>query len=268
MYLGCSSESYSDLLDTGQLTLPGWFRVCAEELGLRAVELEDKHIGEPTPGRLDELRAAAAGYGLEIVNIALMNNFGLADSALRRAEEERTVAWMQVARDLGSRFLRTFAGWPAGDRAARWPEMLDSLRAVCARAEAAGVRLVLENHNHGGFVQTATDVEAVLREVRSPALGLLLDTGNYLDGMPSIARTASRAWHVHAKFTRAAPDGRDPRVDHDAVVGLLRGAGYAGCVSVEYEGEEPGRTAVPRIVAHLRQAIGAARDGPGRIDAR
>ena len=50
MYLGCSSQSYEDEIGTGRLSLPEWFRLCAEELGLTAVELEDKHIGDPAPG--------------------------------------------------------------------------------------------------------------------------------------------------------------------------------------------------------------------------
>ncbi len=255
MYLGCSSQSYNDALTAGALTLADWFRICADDLGLRAVELEDKHIGEPAPARLDDLRARAARHGLEIVNIAFMNNFGIADDTRRRAEEARTVAWMEVSRRLGTRFLRTFAGWPEGDRAARWPAMIGALRSVCARAAAAGVRLVMENHNHRGFVQTAADVETIFAEVGSPALGLLLDTGNYLDGTASIARTAGRAWHVHAKFTRVDAGGRDARVDQEAALRHLHAAGYAGCVSVEYEGEEPGRTAVPRIVSSLRRMV-------------
>lgn len=257
MYLSCSSQSHADEIDAGRLGLAEWFRLCAEELGLRSVELEDKHIGEPTAARTGELTGAASRYGLEIVNIALMNNFGLADDGRRRAEEERTIAWMQVSRDLGSRFLRTFAGWPEGDRAARWPAMIASLKAVCARAESAGVPLVMENHNHGGFVQTAGDVAAILEAVASPALGLLLDTGNFLDGRPSIERTAAVARHVHAKFTRVGRDGRDARIDNAGAIDLLRAAGYRGAVSVEYEGEEAGRSAVRRTLAHLR-SIGLA----------
>jgi sugar phosphate isomerase/epimerase len=262
VYLGCSSQSYDDEIGTGRLSLPEWFRLCAEELGLTAVELEDRHIGDPAPARLDALRDAAARFGLEIANIALMNNFGVAEERRRRDEERRTVEWMAASRAIGARHLRTFAGWPEGGREARWPGMIASLRAVSTQAASSGVRLVLENHNHGGFVQTAADVEAIFREVQSPALGLLLDTGNFLDGAASIADTAGRAWHVHAKFTRVAPDGRDAAVDHRRVLALLRGAKYAGCVSVEYEGLEPGRTVVPRIVAHLRtvlRAPGAAR---------
>jgi sugar phosphate isomerase/epimerase len=255
VYLGCSSQSYEDEIADGRLPLADWFRLCAEELGLRAVELEDKHIGDPTPSRLAALRDAAARFGLEISNVALMNNFGLADDGRRRGEERRTVEWIAASRELGARHLRTFAGWPEGARDARWAGMIASLRAVCGEAAAGGVRLVLENHNHGGFVQTAADVDAIFRDVPSPALGLLLDTGNFLDGDASIAATARRAWHVHAKFTRVERDGRDAAIDHRRVLALLRDAQYAGCVSVEYEGAERGRTAVPRIVAHLRDLL-------------
>ena len=255
MYLGCSSESYSQALGTGRLTLADFIRISGQELGLQAVELEDAHIGEPTPARLAEIRAAAERHHLEIVNIALMNNFGVADDARRRAEEARTARWMPVARELRTRFLRTFAGWPEGDREARWPAMLAALRAVAAEAERAQVRLVMENHNHGGFVQTADDVLAIFEAISSPALALLLDTGNYVDGLASIRRTARLARHVHAKFRRVGPDGRDQLVDHEAVIGELRRAGYEGCLSVEYEGEEPPETAVPRAVAHLRHAL-------------
>jgi sugar phosphate isomerase/epimerase len=257
MYLGCTSESYSQALTAGRLTLEDFLRLCGEELGLRAVELEDAHIGEPTPARLDAVRAAATRHRLEIVNIALMNNFGLADDARREAEVVRTEAWIAASRRLGSHFLRTFAGWPEGEHAVRWPAMLVALRRVTAAAERAGVRLVLENHNHGGFVRTAADVLAIVKAVPSPALALLLDTGNYLDGLASIHRTVNLARHVHAKFRRVGPDGQDASVDHAAVIGELRRVHYAGCLSVEYEGEEAPETAVPRAVAHLRRLLAA-----------
>lgn len=255
MDLACSSESYVKEIDSGRLTVIDWLRLAADELGLRGVELEDKHIGEPTSRRLDELREAADRHRLEIVNIALMNNFGIEDDDARTEAERATIAWMGASKRLRSRFLRTFAGWPEGDRTPRWQPMITSLRTVAAEAERRGVHLVMENHNHGGFVQTAADVEAILREVGSPTLGLLLDTGNYLDGMDSVERTARLAWHVHAKFTNVLPDGRDARVDHDRVLALLGAAGYAGWISIEYEGDEPGTTAVPRALAYLHAAL-------------
>jgi len=255
MYLGCSSESYSRALGAGRLTLGDFIGICGEELGLRAVELEDAHIGDPTPSRLAELRAAAARHRLEIVDVALMNNFGVADDGKRRDEEARTARWMGASHELGSRFLRTFAGWPEGERAARWPGMLGAMRGVVRAAETAHVQLVMENHNHGGFVQTADDVLAIFDAVSSPALALLLDTGNYVDGLASVRRTAGLARHVHAKFREVGPDGRDRLVDHEAVVGELRRVGYQGCLSIEYEGEEPSESAVPRAVAYMRRLL-------------
>ena len=253
--LACSSESYGRDLDAGRLTLADWFRLCAEDLGLEAVEVEDRHVGEPTIERLADVRATADQYGLEIVNIALMNNFGLTDAGARRAEQQRTARWIDASKTLRARFLRTFAGWPEGDRADRWADMLAALRHVAGLAQAAGVRLVMENHNHDGFVRTGDDVEAILNAVRSPSLGLLLDTGNYLDGLAAIERTAHRAWHVHAKFTQVLPDGRDARVDYAAVIPLLRAAGYDGWVSIEYESPESSREAVPRALAYLRRVM-------------
>ncbi|TMJ12105.1 MAG: sugar phosphate isomerase/epimerase, partial [Bacillati bacterium ANGP1] len=164
-------------------------------------------------------------------------------------------AWMDISKQLRTRFLRTFAGWPEGDRAARWPPMIAALRAACGEAELLGVQLVMENHNHRGFVQTGSDVLAIMEAVGSLALGLLLDTGNYLDGLASIERTARLAWHVHAKFTQVLEDGRDARVDQDAAVAVLRKVGYKGYVSVEYEGAEPGATAVPRALTYLRSLV-------------
>jgi sugar phosphate isomerase/epimerase len=45
-------------------------------------------------------------------------------------------------------------------------------------------------------------------------------------------------------------------LDQDAALKALRDAGYDGCISVEYEGEESGSTAVPRAVNYRRQVIG------------
>src|SRR3989442_6828361 len=170
MYLACSSESYVKELDAGRLTLADWLRLASEELGLQAVELEDKHVGSPAPQRLAAVREAADRYGLEIVNIALMNNFGLADDGRRAAEQSRTMAWIDASLRLRTRFLRTFPGWPEGDRAARWQPMVVALRAVAGEAHRRGGQLVMENHNHGGVGGAARHRATNLHEGGGPAL--------------------------------------------------------------------------------------------------
>src|SRR5947207_1502726 len=175
MDLACSSESYAKEIDAGQLTLVDWFQLCAQDLGLKAVELEDKHIGAPTPEHLAELREAADRHKLEIVNIAFMNDFGVAYDVLRQEELLRTVAWMDISKQLRTRFLRTFAGWPEGDRAARWPPMIAALRAACGEAELLGVQLVMENHNHRGFVQRSEEHTSELQSHSDLVCRLLLE---------------------------------------------------------------------------------------------
>src|SRR3989442_14915036 len=174
MYLACSSESYVKELDAGRLTLADWLRLASEELGLKAVELEDKHVGSPTPQRLAAVREAADRYGLEIVNIALMNNFGLADDARRAAEQSRTMAWIDSSLRLRTRFLRTFPGWPEGDRAARWQPMLAALRTVAGEAHRRGGQLVMENHNHRGVGRNTTAGPTIPREGGGPQFSLFL----------------------------------------------------------------------------------------------
>lgn len=52
MYLGCSSESYSQALGAGRLTLPGFIRICGAELrqvgyqGCLSVEYEGEEAPE------------------------------------------------------------------------------------------------------------------------------------------------------------------------------------------------------------------------------
>jgi hypothetical protein len=63
------------------------------------------------------------------------------------------------------------------------------------------------------------------------------------------------AWHVRAKFKQVQSDGRDASIHQDEALAALRNAGYHSCVSVEYEGEESGSSAVPRALQYLGGAI-------------
>ena len=99
MYLGCSSESDSGALGAGRLTLGDFIRICGEELGLRAVELGGQPHRRPEAGPSCRAPSAAARNRLEIVDIALMNNCGVADDAKRRAEEARTERRMTASRE-------------------------------------------------------------------------------------------------------------------------------------------------------------------------
>ena len=95
----------------------------------------------------------------------------------------------------------------------------------------------------------------MLGDVNHPALGHLLDTGNYVDGWPSVERTAHLAVHVHAKFWQVAPDGAEPSIDYPKLIAMLRRRSYAGWISFEYEAAEDEATGIPRALAYLRRVL-------------
>ncbi len=262
VFLACSSQSLDRHLQSGRLTLPEFFTFAARDLGVQGVELEDKHLQSTDEEYLLTLKGQALRLGLTIVNIAFMNNFGLPTSAERRAEFSRAVKWMSYARSLGSPRLRVCAGWPHNGDRSLWRPAVTALQDCCDRANEYSMTIVTENHNHGGFLRTGADVLRLFGDVNRRNLKLLLDTGNYADGLPSIKSTAYLTGHVHAKAYAVAADGSEPRINYPAVLSVLRGLRYEGAVSMEYEGEQEPFDVLPRFSRYL-QGLGNLRSRLG-----
>jgi sugar phosphate isomerase/epimerase len=260
MKLGCICGTFNRSFATGAMDQVRFLARCATDLAVAGVELQDIHFPQTRPAYLQMLRRTAGSLNLAIIGIGIHNDFGRNDPTLRQSEVVKVKQWIEVAEQLGAPLVRVFAGYPEGDpaqRGARWPAMVDSLREVAAYAAHAGVRLGLENHNHAAFTPTAAEFLRVLKEVNSPHLIPLLDTGNFIDGWPSLEKTLALAAHVHAKFWKVSPDGSDPSVDYARIVPALRAAGYDGWVSFEYEAEEPEATGIPRALAYLKRMLAA-----------
>ncbi|MBI3085694.1 MAG: TIM barrel protein [candidate division NC10 bacterium] len=258
MKLGCICGTFNRSFDAGSMDQMRFLARCATESKVQGVELQDIHFPQTRPAYLQMLRRTARDLGLAIIGIGVHNDFGRADTTIRQSEMVKVKQWVEVAEQLGAPLVRVFAGTPEGGTAesgARWPAMIDSLREVAAFAGHAGVRLGPENHNHVAFTPTASESLRVLAEVKSPHLVPLLDTGNYVDGWPSVQKTVAIAAHVHAKFWKVAADGSDEKVDYARIVPALRAAGYTGWVSFEYEAEEPEATGIPRALAYLKRML-------------
>ena len=222
---------------------------------MQGVELQDFHFPETRAPYLAGLRRAASDLGLAIIGVGVHNDFGLAATTWRQSEIAKVKHWIEVAGELGAPQIRVFAGHPQGRPGERWAAMIAALREVAEFAARAGLRLGLENHNHGAFTQTATDQLRVLEDVGHPALGHLLDTGSYVDGWPSVERTVHLATHVHAKFWQVAPDGAEPTIDYPTLIAMLRRRGYDGWISFEYEAAEDESTGIPRALEYLRRLV-------------
>lgn len=277
MRLACSSWSFEQVISAGQMDQREWLRFCAEELALDGVELLDRHFPTTDIVYLREIKKLCADLYLTICGASASNDFGKLEPEGRQQEVERVKAWIDIAQFLGAPVLRVFAGWVPAERRreqghglsglfrrllrregavrrALWAEMVECLCECSAYAEEKGIVLGLENHDGNGLVVTAEEVERCLREVGSPWFRLNLDTGNYGD-LASVERTLPHAVKVHAKFYDVDDEGRDRRLDWERIMPILSGGGYRGFLSIEYEGMEDPRTALPRAVGYLRKLM-------------
>ena len=133
--------------------------------------------------------------------------------------------------------------------------MVECLNECCPVAERLGVQLALENH--GGITDTAEHLLDLVRPVRSPALGVNIDTGNFRTADPYREIAAIVPYGVVAQVkTEVYPNGRREDADLARVVRILKDGNFHGYVALEYEAAEDPKVAVPRFVRELRRLIG------------
>lgn len=253
MKLGCSSWSHHKAIVGGRLSQFDWLRLCADELALDGVELLDLHFPTTDTPYLRELKRLCVELHLSLSCLAVSNDFGRPSAGERDFELLRLMRWLDVAAFLGAPLARVFAGWPPPSRKELlWPEMVGYLRQGAAYAQERGIVLALENHDDGGFVSTPAEVERCLAEVGSPWLRLCLDVGDLGGDVAAIQQTVRYAAHAHAKLYELDGRGAEKRLDWPAIIDVFQRAGYRGFLSIEYEGEEPAETALPRGVGYLR----------------
>lgn len=230
--------------------------VCAE-LKLDGVELTSYYFPpEFGPEYLRELKRHCRLRGLTISGGAVGNNFcGPPDEKAAEIRNVRT--WLAHYGALGAPLMRVFAGAaPEGrtaDEARAW--VAECLKLCVPAAARAGVVLALENH--GGVTSDAAGVLSILDQVNSPWVAANLDLGNFHTADPyvDLAAVAPRAVNAHAKdyFYAAGEEKRPP--DWPKILGMLRDAGYSGCVSIEYEGAAPPREGVPELLEAIREGM-------------
>ena len=269
MRISCSSQSLDRQFLAGRMDLFGFIRFARERLGISCVELEDKHFLNTSADYLAKVRAEAERSGVAFANMAFFCSFGFPTKQENDAELQRAFTWMEAAKALGSTQFRIFAGWMGGpDRdigvkgppvekpEAAWKAMVGYVKAACERARGHGLNVVIENHNHGGFLSSSKDVLRLFDEARAANLTLLLDTGNFVDGLDGIARTIHLVkHHIHLKVKEIRDDGRDAHYDLDGILRIIRGSSFDGTISVEYEGTQDEDACLPKLVAHLKSTF-------------
>ena len=110
--------------------------------------------------------------------------------------------------------------------------------------------------NHWGLGRTPEGVLRVVDALDSPWLQVTVDTGNFLeDPYDRLEKIAPKAALVQSKTYYGGGLWYTLDLDNDRIARLLKRHNYHGYISLEFEGKEDPRTAVPKSLAMLRKAF-------------
>lgn len=197
--------------------------------------------------------------GLAISGTAVGNTFTSAPGPERDRQIEQVKRWIDHAQILGAPHIRVFAGSAENKSKEEAKKLCISALEQCGDyAREKGVYLGIENH--GGIVAEAEDLLEIIKSVRSPAIGINLDTGNFHTADPyrDLALCAPYAVNVQIKAEIQPRGEKQGKADLVRLVKILRDANYQGYVALEYESAEDPWKAVPGLLRELGRLCAGA----------
>jgi sugar phosphate isomerase/epimerase len=225
---------------------------------------------------LARLKRHAARHGVSYCCLSIHQDFVDPDPAFLKAQVEHTKKCIEIAYALGIGVVRINSGrWNTiksfddlmkarglepilpgytEDDGFKW--CADSLNQCIPKAEECGVTLAVENH--WGLTRSPEGLLRIAKEITSPWVGVMLDTGNFLeDPYDKLAMVAPKAVYVQAKTYFGGGEWYTLNLDYPRIAKILATAGYTGWVALEMEGKENPDTAVPKSIQLLRKAFRA-----------
>ncbi|MEC8987689.1 MAG: sugar phosphate isomerase/epimerase family protein, partial [Verrucomicrobiota bacterium] len=132
---------------------------------------------------------------------------------------------------------------------------IDSIEKCLPKAAECGVMLALENH--WGLTRTPEGLLRIVNAIDSPWLGLLMDTGNFLeDPYTKLEQIAPKADFVQAKTYYGGGEWYTLDLDYKRIAAMLRRVNYSGYISLEFEGKAPADEGVARSIKLFRSIFG------------
>lgn len=246
----------------------------AAEMGFDAVELLLMQMTSEDNGYLQNLKRRAIQHGLSFCGFSTHQGFVSPKEEERQKNIDLTIHQVELAYRLGIPTMRLNTGrWgttksfdelmknrgiePAlegytEDQAFDW--VIGAIEKCLPTAEKCGVVLGLENH--WGLGRTPEGVIRIVDALRSPWLAVTLDTGNFLeDPYARLEQLASRTILLQAKTYYGGGTWYTLDLDYPRIAEIMRKHNYQGFVSLEFEGNEDPKTALPKSLELLRRAF-------------
>jgi sugar phosphate isomerase/epimerase len=275
--LTCLPVSLYPDLASGRMTLGEWFRAAAR-LGLDGADLSVAHVTDRRTDFLTSLRQEASDAGVHLPMLVTYSDFTHPDPYYRAHQIDDLRSWIDAAARLGVTFLRVTAGQAhpgvAEDAGLAWA--VEGLTACLGHAQAAGVRLLYENHTRGStwnlndFTQGAARFLEVVQRTRGTGLEVLFDTANSVvahdDPAAVLNQVIDRVGAIHLADV-ARHGAFEPTVIGTGVAPLrslverIRSSGFDGWISIE-EASRTGEDGFRRAVAFADRVWGEAGGTP------
>ena len=271
--IGVSTYSFWRFRRDTRLSIPECIDLAAE-MGFDGIEILLVQMQSEENTYLQEIKRRAFINGLALYGMSTHQDFLSPDPAERRRNVELTRHQIELAYALGIPTIRVNTGrWgttrsfdelmanrgiepPLEGYAEEdgYPWVIESLKACLDIAERCGVVLGLENH--WGLGRTPEGVMRIVEAIDSPWLQVTMDTGNFLeDPYEKLETLAPRTVLVQAKTYFGGGTWYTLDLDYHRIASMLRRHDYRGWISLEFEGEEDYRTAIPKSLALLRRAF-------------
>lgn len=246
----------------------------AGEMGFDGVDVLHIQMTSEDNGYLQNLKRRAMINGLDLCGMSIHQGFVSPDKDKRQKNIDHTIKCIELAYKLGIPCLRMNTGtWgtskdfnelmanrgiekplPGYTDEDAYPWVIEAMERCLPTAEKCGVTMGLENH--WGLGRTPEGVLRIVNAVDSPWLRILLDTGNFLeDPYDKLEMCASKTIFMQAKTYYGGGTWYTLDLDYPRIGRIMKKCDFTGYVSLEFEGKEDARTAIPKSLTMLREAF-------------
>jgi sugar phosphate isomerase/epimerase len=246
----------------------------AGKMGFDGVEILHMQMESEEPAYLQRLKRSAFTSGLDLCGFSTHQGFLSPDASMRQKNVDHTIRTIELAYALGIPTIRVNTGrWGTSkdfdelmanrgieprlpgytdDDGFKW--VIDSFEKCLPAAKRCGVTMGLENH--WGLGLTPEGVLRIVDTIDSPWMQVTMDTGNFLeDPYDRLEKLAPKTVFVQAKTYYGGGIWYELELDYPRIAEMLRRHNYRGYLSLEFEGKEDWRTAIPKSLAMLRKAF-------------